>query len=169
MVCWWCHSGWQSRQTEDVWWNNISEIGPEYVYHPNASKPWFIVKEGNLEEATTLFQGTGVSITEKERRHLRAANGTRTFVEGYVQQKVTRWIQKVEHLSTITVTQPHATYAAFTCCLASKYIHIPSKNHFKSWRSHQTCWRCNKTEVFAISHRPKYVNDADRDQMALTV
>ena len=32
-----------------TWWDNISELGPEYGYHPNASKTWLIVSEGNLE------------------------------------------------------------------------------------------------------------------------
>ena len=27
------------------WWDNISQIGPEYGYFPNASKTWLIVKE----------------------------------------------------------------------------------------------------------------------------
>ena len=46
-----------------AWWDRISEMSPEYGYHPNASKTWLIVKEANFEEVTTLFQGTGVSIT----------------------------------------------------------------------------------------------------------
>jgi hypothetical protein len=32
------------------WWNNISKIGPEYGYFPNADKTW-LVKERHFEEA----------------------------------------------------------------------------------------------------------------------
>jgi len=44
------------------WWDNISQIGPEYGYFPNASKTWLIVKEKNFEQAEQMFQGTGVVI-----------------------------------------------------------------------------------------------------------
>ena len=42
------------------WWNNISRIGPQYGYYPNASKTWLIVKESCYEQAKLMFQGTGV-------------------------------------------------------------------------------------------------------------
>ena len=107
-----------------TWWDNISELASEYGYHPNASKTWLIVSEGNLEAATELFQGTGVSITEEGRRHLGAAIGTRSFVEGYVHHKVSNWVQEVERLSSIAATQPHAAYAAFTHGLTSKWTYL---------------------------------------------
>ena len=53
-----------------AWWDRISAIGPDYGYYPNASKTWLVVKEANLEEATALFQGTGISITFEGKRHL---------------------------------------------------------------------------------------------------
>ena len=33
------------------WWDNISQIGPQYGYYPNASKTWIIVKEQDYERA----------------------------------------------------------------------------------------------------------------------
>ena len=33
------------------WWNNMTKIGLEYGYLPNASKTWLIVKEERLKEA----------------------------------------------------------------------------------------------------------------------
>ena len=107
-----------------AWWDRISAIGPDYGFYPNASKTWLIVKEANLEEATALFQGTGVSITVDGRRHLGAAIGTRSFVENYVQRKVSGWIREVERLSSIATTQPHAAYAAFTHGLTSKWTYL---------------------------------------------
>ena len=76
-----------------TWWNCIIDIGPEYGYHPNASNTWLIVKEETLEEATTMFDGTGVAITTEGRRYLGAAIGThnlfkdtsnRSFLHGHI-------------------------------------------------------------------------------------
>ena len=64
-----------------------------------------------------------MSITE-EGRHLGAAIGTRSFVEGYVHHKVSKWVQEVECLSSITATQPHAAYVAFTHGLTSKWTYL---------------------------------------------
>ena len=72
------------------------------------------------EEASTIFQGTGVSITMEGKRHLGAALGTHAFVESYVQQKVAGWVREVECLSTIATTHPQAAYAALTHGLISK-------------------------------------------------
>ena len=52
------------------WWEHIIQLGPNYGYHPNASKTWLIVKEGHLEEARAIFEGTGVAITTEGKRHL---------------------------------------------------------------------------------------------------
>ena len=91
-----------------TWWDRLTEIGQDYGYYPNASKTWLIVKEGSLEEATAIFEGTDVTITVKGRRHLGAAIGTSTFIQNYIQQKVSTWIREVEYLSS------NAAYAAFT-------------------------------------------------------
>jgi len=63
-----------------TWWDNISETGSDYGYHLNASKTWLMVKEGHLEEAITLFQGTGKLITEEGKRHLGAAISTNSLL-----------------------------------------------------------------------------------------
>ena len=65
---------------------------------------WLIVKEANLEEATALFQGTVVSITVEGKKHLGAEIGTHSFVENYVQRKVSGWVREVERLSSIAIT-----------------------------------------------------------------
>ena len=62
------------------WWNNISRIGPEYGYYPNASKTWLIIKESCYKQAKLMFQGTGV-ITSEGKRHLGSAIGSSTFIE----------------------------------------------------------------------------------------
>ena len=40
-----------------------------------------------------------------------AAIGTQTFVERYVEEKVSDWVDAVERLSSIAHTQPHAAYS----------------------------------------------------------
>ena len=56
-----------------AWWDHIINRGPDYGYHPNASKTWLIVKESTLEEASVIFKDTGVAITVEGRRHLGAS------------------------------------------------------------------------------------------------
>ena len=85
------------------WWNNIYKIGPEYGYFPNADKTWLVVKERHLEEAKQLFQDTGVKISHEGKRHLGSAIGTRSFVENYVEEKVSTWKEELEHLSDIAM------------------------------------------------------------------
>jgi hypothetical protein len=46
------------------------------------------VKERHFEEAKQLFQDTGVKISLEGKRHLGSAIGTRSFVENYVEEKV---------------------------------------------------------------------------------
>ena len=103
------------------WWDNISQIGPEYGYFPNASKTSLIVKERNLERAKQLFQGTGVIITPEGKR---SAIGSHSFVESYVEGKVSEWKRELERLSEIATTQPQAAYAALTHGLVSKWTYL---------------------------------------------
>ena len=106
------------------WWDQLIDFGPTYGYHPNASKTWLIVKEEKFEEATTAFEGTGVSITQEGKRHLGAALGTIKFIESYVKNKVSEWVHEIEVLSTFAATQPHAAYAAFTHGFTSRWTFL---------------------------------------------
>lgn len=106
------------------WWDNISQIGPEYGYYPKASKTWLIVKEQDYERAESLFQDTGVVVTHDGKRHLGSAIGSHSFVENYVEEKVTEWKREVERLSEIAMTQPQAAYAALTHGLVSKWTYL---------------------------------------------
>ena len=99
-------------------------IGPDYGYFPNASKTWLIVKEGFKNEAASLFEGTQVAITEEGKKYLGLATGKQTFIESFVQQKVTTWIDELERLSSIAITQPHAAFAAFTHGLTSRWTYL---------------------------------------------
>ena len=79
-------------------------FGPSFGYHPNAPKTWLITKETHLQEATTLFYGTGVNITAQGRPHLGAAIGTPSYVTEYVTVKVEQWATELERLPIIAKT-----------------------------------------------------------------
>ena len=106
------------------WWDRLVERGPAYGYHPNPAKTCLVVKEEKVEMAKEVFQGTGISVTEEGKRHLGAAIGTQPFVERYVMQRVSEWVNAIERLSTFAHTQPHAAYAAFTHGLMSKWNYL---------------------------------------------
>jgi hypothetical protein len=106
------------------WWNNISKIGPEYGYFPNADKTWLVVKERHFEKSKQLFQDTGVKISQEGKRHLGSAIGTRSFVENYVEEKVLTWKEELERLSDIAMSQPQAAYAAFMHGFKSKWTYL---------------------------------------------
>ena len=106
------------------WWDCLINIGPEYGYFTNASKTWLIVKEGYKDEATSTFEGTQVVITEEGQKYLGSGIGKETFIESYVQQKVTTWIDELDRPSSISITQPHAAFTAFTHGLTSKWTYL---------------------------------------------
>ena len=105
------------------------ELGPDYGHFPNAVKTWLIVKEDYLKEAKDKFKDSGVSITTKGKRHLGTAIGTPQIISGYIQHKVTKWVNEVEHLSAIATTQLNAAYAAFTHGLKHKWTCILHQNN----------------------------------------
>ena len=83
-----------------------------------------MVKEEYTVKAEEVFKGTGISVTNEGKIHLGAAVGTQAFIEGYVMRKVSDWVNAIERLSSFSLTQPHATYAAFTHSLKNKWIYL---------------------------------------------
>ena len=45
------------------WWDRLLVHGPRYGYFPNAPKTAVIAKQETYEEAVTVFEDTGISIT----------------------------------------------------------------------------------------------------------
>ena len=66
----------------------------------------------------------GVSITTHRKHHLGAALGSTSFVESYVQCKVSQWIDTAKALARIALTQSHSAYSAFTHGHASKWNYL---------------------------------------------
>ena len=96
------------------WWDKIQEFGPYLGYFPKASKSWLVVKEGKLEEARNVFDGTGVNITIEGRKYLGGYVGTRAGAEKYVGELVAEWVEQLKELSRIGKAEPQAAYSAFT-------------------------------------------------------
>jgi len=96
-----------SLQSLCAWWDHLVHLGLDYGYFPNA------VKTCKPHKARVLFHGTGVVITDSDRRHLGSALDTKEFLNSYVQNKVSAWVGEIEKLSEIAITQPQAAYMAF--------------------------------------------------------
>ena len=81
-------------------------------------------QRGKTWGSRITLNGTCVSIAVEGKRHLGAALSTSSFVKSYVRHKVSGWVHKLEHLSSIAATQPHAAYVAFTHSLNSKWTYL---------------------------------------------
>ena len=82
------------------------------------------MKEDHLQSAKMTFASTGVNITTHGKRHLSAALGSTSFIESYVQCKVSQWVDTVKTLSCIALTQSHAAYSLLTHGLTSKWNYL---------------------------------------------
>ena len=83
-------------------------------------------------QARRLFSNTQINITSEGRPYLGAALGTQEYVRAYISEKVRKWIDELNTLSTIAATQPHAAFAAFIHGFIHKFRFI--------------CWVCLDTE-----------------------
>ena len=76
------------------------------------------------DRARELFGDSGVDITTDGRRLLWACLGTETSVHQYVSNAVAGFVQQVELLSKVAITEPHAAFAAFTHVLAGRWTFL---------------------------------------------
>ena len=106
------------------WWDSLTSCGPDFGYDINAPKSWLIVKPDHHDRAKEVFANTGVNITAAGGRHLGAALGSKPFVAKYLEEKIARWTSEVKTLAKFAVTQPHASYAAFTHGLSSHWTYL---------------------------------------------
>eukprot|EP00117_Sycon_ciliatum_P033528 scpid19357/ scgid25783/ len=108
-------------QAVRIWWDRLNESGPSYGYFLNPTKSVLLVKPQFLDEATSIFAGTGIDIRTDGCRHLGAALGSAEFSRCFMERKVQSWVEEVMSLSTIASSQPQAAYAAFVHGLRSKW------------------------------------------------
>ena len=81
-------SGGGTCQSLKQWWDALTTLGPAFGYYPKASETWLVLRPENEEEAKTIFHESGIIVTTEGTRHLGAALGLPSFIEGYVCNKV---------------------------------------------------------------------------------
>ena len=101
------------------------EISPELkVLFAKHSPRKFPHIRHTYDSAVSIFRDSGVCITVEGKRHLGAALGTPSFIASFVNEKVSLWKKELALLSDISVTQPHAAYAAFVHGVVSKWNYL---------------------------------------------
>ena len=101
------------------WWNNLKTHGPMFGYFPNAQKCWLVIKKDLRDDASMIFKGTGINITNEGRRYLGGAIGSNDFICKYIQEKsVVRYVRSIHWhpLQTLNLILPmqhlHMAYPA---------------------------------------------------------
>ena len=94
------------------WWDLLVLRGPGYGYFVNASKTILVCKPGKKDEASTVFQGTGIKFADGA-RDLGGVIGASSFVHSYVTDKVSSFCNEMELLSHVAESSPQAAHAAY--------------------------------------------------------
>ena len=114
------------------WWDKCPQFGPAIGYHPNAIKPWLIVKPGKMDEAKIIFQGTGVNITDKGKKYLGGFVGSKEGKNEYMRELVEEWLAELRELTKVAKSEPQAAYSGFTSGFKHKMTYfmrtIPNVN-----------------------------------------
>ena len=83
-------------------------------YFPNAKKCWLIIKPEREQAASEVFGDTAIYVTTEGHKHLGSVLGLRSFLEEYIGENVDEWVNEVTKLADFAISQPQASYAAFT-------------------------------------------------------
>ena len=75
-------------------------------------------------EISKIFQGSKITITTEEHRHLGSVIGSKTFKESYIKELASKWCEELTKLSEIAKTKLEAAYAAFTSEYKHKFSHF---------------------------------------------
>ena len=71
-----------------------------------------------------VFHGTDINVTVHGQKHLGAALGSREYLEEYVNEKVSNWVNEVTQLAEFALSQPQASYAAYTFGLKHRWTYF---------------------------------------------
>ena len=124
--CWFADdaSGAGSIMEIRTWWDALSTLGPDFGYFPNDRKCWIIAKPAKEESVREAFKDTSINVTVQGQKHLGAAIGSREYLEEYVREKVTNWINDIAKLAEFALSQPQASYAAYTFGLKHRWTYF---------------------------------------------
>ena len=82
------------------------------------------MKDSNTAlQASALFSGSGVQIVADGHRYLGSAVGTASFIDKYVKEKVSKWIDVTE-LSKYALEEPQVALSAYTKGLCHRWAFI---------------------------------------------
>ena len=111
--CWFADdaSGAGTMSEIKQWWNGLNTFGPDIGYFPNAKKCWIIAKPEKKALVREAFEDTVINVTVVWQKHLGAVIGSRDYLQDYVNEKVTSWVNKVAQLPEFARAQPQASYA----------------------------------------------------------
>ena len=114
--CWFADHAIVRGSLQDVrkWWDELSESGPPLGYFPNTKKYWLIIKPERERAAREVFRDTAINVITEGHKHLDVAVGSRSFLQEYVGEKVDEGVNEVTKLADFAISQPQASYAAFT-------------------------------------------------------
>ena len=82
------------------------------------------VEEYSLQEAETMFEGSGIQITTAGGKYLGAAIGKGTFKEAFVKKKVEQWKAELENLAKVATSQPQSAYSIHMHSLQHKWSYL---------------------------------------------
>ena len=74
-----------------------------------------------IESVREAFKDTSINVTVQGQKHLGAAIGSREYLEEYVSEKVTNWINDIAKLAEFS--QPQACSAAYTFGLKHRWTY----------------------------------------------
>ena len=92
----------------------VQTFGPDIGYFPNAKKCWIIAKPEKKALVREAFEDTVINVTVEGQTHLGAVIGSRDYLQDYVNEKVTSWVNEVAQLAEFARAQPQASYANYT-------------------------------------------------------
>ena len=124
--CWFADDGSGAGSIMEIrtWWDALSTLGPDFGYFPNDRKCWIIAKPAKEESVREAFKDTSINVTVQGQKHLGAAIGSREYLEEYVSEMLTNWINDIGKLAEFALSQPQACYAAYTFGLKHRWTYF---------------------------------------------
>ena len=106
------------------WWDGLNTLGPDIGYFPNAKKCWIIAKPEKEALVREALKDTVNNVTVEGQRHPGAVIGSRDYLQDYVNEKVTSWVNEVAQLAEFARAQPQTSYAAYTFGLKHRWTYF---------------------------------------------
>ncbi|PFX13573.1 hypothetical protein AWC38_SpisGene22326, partial [Stylophora pistillata] len=124
--CWFADDACGAGTISEIkqWWDGLNTFGPDIGYFPNGKKCWIIAKPEKEALVREAFKDTAINVTVEGQKHLGAVIGSRDYLQDYVNEKVTSWVNEVVQLAEFAQIQPQASYAAYTFGLKHRWTYF---------------------------------------------